>query len=684
MLIIGMLLIGLGLAWYVVAGLNRRINIIQSIVFTIIAYLASHVLVSGILFWMDQYSVKRTLFACGLLWGLGFISVIIRRLHPEIGGSIREYWMPGLAVLLMLPFVWNSFEFYGMGQDEGVYQTQAICFINGITERQYDFEEYYSLGTEADQGLFEEAVSRTSLVGFYSYADAQWVFDSDYLKNQAISERSGVFHGIPTYAALLALWGSVFGIPNMAGINIVMLICCIFITYEICKRLQITKRGIAIAYLVMCFSPLIIWIAKSSLTETGLTLIWLVFLYLILGEREQERLLSAACVMVYAFYHVSVYVFMPFYIGMYVVLYLYSRNKVNIKAMLLGTAGYLTGYLMQLFTTTEYMSKNYRAIYAGFVNENTMPYLVLGCCVLVIFASIFLSKKQPLLKWNKEKLSLGIRISILILVAILVYRVRNMDMQPIQFVYLSSVAFLIVSGIAVPIFVYGNVLLKTKSWLTSWKRAVILGCFLYCIIVFSVMFLPRIGYYYYYARYLTMYIPLLAIMGGWILQDWKGWKSIPVALLGVACMMPFDLTLLREKDDTRVEWDTLMEIAEELEPGDNVIADVQLFGYYYFPLKAMTGVRVYPVLGDFEEESRRLSTGENTVWYLTVDYGDRAKQSYVLAKEVVNTISQDYNVKYMDWQNPKHNYYLQLPYEFEEREERVQLFFYNANERKGR
>lgn len=678
MLIVALLLVGFGLAWYVVSSLSRRINIIQSIVFAMIAYLGSHVLMSGILFWVDQYSVKRTLFACGLFWGLGMIPVIRRRRRPEIGGSIKDYWMPGVALLLMLPFVWNSFEFYGMGQDEGVYQTQAICFINGITERQYDFEEYYSLGTEADQGLFEEAVSKTNLVGFYPYYNAERVFDLDSLKSQAISERSGVFHGIPTYSALLALWGSLFGIRNMAGINIVMLICCIFMMYEICSRLRMTKKGMAVAYLVMCFSPILIWVAKSSLTETGLTLIWFVFLYLILGEQEHERLWSASCILIYAFYHVSVYVFMPFYIGMYVALYIYSHNKVNIKAMIMGVIGYMTGYLMQLSVASEYIGKNYKKIYSGFIDEKTAPYLVLGCCLLVIVAGVITVRKAPSLKWNKKMLCRGIRIGIPILLLILIYRIWKFDMTWIQLPYTTAVAFLILGGIVVPVVVYGSVFVKTKKWLTGWRSAVMLGCFLYCIVFFSVMCLPRIGYYYYYARYLTMYIPILAIMGGWILQDWKGWKSIGIALAGVAIMLPFDLTLLRKLDDTRVEWDTLMEITEELEPGDNVIVDVQLFGYYYFPLKAMTGVRVYPVLGDFEEESRRLSTEVNTVWYLTVDYGERAEKSYNLEKEIVNTISQDYNVKYMDWQNPKHNYYLQLPYEFEEREERIQLFFYNA------
>ena len=184
-----------------------------------------------------------------------------------------------------------------------------------------------------------------------------------------------MFHGIPTYVALLELWGTL------------ILICCIFMLHELCMRLKMKRSGEAVAMLVFACSPLIIWITKSSLTEIGMTLDWLVFLYLIFGDDRREQMLSAFCIWVYAFYHVSVYVFMPFYVLLYLALYLYTKDRVNIKAMILAVAGYLTGYWMSLMIAARYLDKNYVWIYHAGINGQSgilVPLLVYGS---VLFAT---------------------------------------------------------------------------------------------------------------------------------------------------------------------------------------------------------------------------------------------------------------------------------------------------------
>lgn len=680
MIVVGLLLVGLGPAWYVVAGLEKQINIVKSVVLAVIAYLASHIVLSGLLFWIDQYSIKRTLLTCACAWGAGLIVMLIRKKRPQLTWEIRQYWLPCLIAVLILPFVFRGFEFYGMGQDEGVYQTQAICFINGMTERQYDFPEYYSMGTPGDQELYEAAIAETNLVGFYRIYNADGEYCFGQSGEQAFSERSGVFHGIPTYVALLALWGKLFGIRHMSGINIVILICCVFMLHEVCMRLKMKRSGEAVAMLVFACSPLIIWITKSSLTEIGMTLNWLVFLYLILGEDKRERVLSALCIWVYAFYHISVYVFMPFYVLLYLALYLYTKDRVNIKAMLLAVAGYLTGYWMSLMIAARYLDKNYVWIYRAGINGQNVPYVITAVCALVLLAGVVLLRSRKQLSFpvhiSRKAAGIWIRIGMVLLILIQIYRSWKKGLQWQQLGGVTMITFLIVSGILVPLLVYGSVLFSTGQWLENWKKTVLLGCFFYCVLVFSAIFLPGIAYCYYYARYLTMYVPLLAIMGGLLLQQWSLWKAAVVTLAGVLWMLPYNITLLKYQDDTRVEWDTLEQVAGEIRAGDNVIIDVELFGYYYFPIKAMTGANIYPVLGDFEEESRRFYTGENQVWYLTVHGAERAENAYACKLSVVNHKSEDYNVPYSDWQNPLHDRYLQLPRQFRVTEETVLLYQY--------
>lgn len=93
--------------------------------------------------------------------------------------------------------------FFGMGQDEGVYQTVAINLMNGITDRQQDFAEYHLVSPE-QQGTFAENVYHRLIgydIGNTSYPET--VYDNN------VSPVSGIYHGIPTYASILAMWGTI-------------------------------------------------------------------------------------------------------------------------------------------------------------------------------------------------------------------------------------------------------------------------------------------------------------------------------------------------------------------------------------------------------------------------------------------------------------------------------------------
>lgn len=62
-----------------------------------------------------------------------------------VSWDIRPYWLPILVCAGGFVLVAMKHELFGMGQDEGVYQTVAINFLNGVTDRQQDFPEYHTL-----------------------------------------------------------------------------------------------------------------------------------------------------------------------------------------------------------------------------------------------------------------------------------------------------------------------------------------------------------------------------------------------------------------------------------------------------------------------------------------------------------------------------------------------------------
>jgi len=152
--------------------------------------------VSGILFGLDMFSMEKALALITVSEGI-ILTGIRRRKVQKQGFDVREYFFPVILVICMLPFVWNKFGFYGMGQDEGVYQTQAIAFMNGNYGNQKELSEYETLD-EAGREDYRQFVD-SKLVGFYVY-DASL---PSLPEEERLSGVSGFYHGIPTFSAVL-------------------------------------------------------------------------------------------------------------------------------------------------------------------------------------------------------------------------------------------------------------------------------------------------------------------------------------------------------------------------------------------------------------------------------------------------------------------------------------------------
>lgn len=114
-MIVGLVLIGLAFAWYAIACLEVKINIIQSIIFSIVGYFFSHVLFSSLFFFFDQYSIKRTVFLCMAFWGIISIIMFVKRKKFKVEFDVKNYVLPVIITLIGLPFLtFAPFEYFGM------------------------------------------------------------------------------------------------------------------------------------------------------------------------------------------------------------------------------------------------------------------------------------------------------------------------------------------------------------------------------------------------------------------------------------------------------------------------------------------------------------------------------------------------------------------------------------------
>jgi hypothetical protein len=663
---------------------DRKGSFLKPFVYGTVFYGFCYVLWSMVLFVINQFSLFRAVLGTAILLTVLLFTTcltlrkkhgtLIRLLHWDT--NIQTVWIPLIVVLLGLPLILTKNELFGMGQDEGVYQVVAINLMNGYTERQHDFSEYYTL-SGADQTAFADAIKKY-LVG-YDIASANYP-ETVYDRN--VSTVSGIYHGIPTYPAMLALFGKLFGVENMLHLETVIWVCMIFLIAFFCQQMQWKKLTEFIACAVCAISPVIMWVTKSSLTELFLTVILLAFLILITVP-NRSHYLSILPIAVFGCYHVSIYTMVPLFVILYGALYLFRREKQYAILMHSTIVLYLISYFSMRHVQPFYTMNNYRFLFVGGITVFNITKVVtivsvvalvlsFGYCLILhrrastFQAAQFLQQVQEK-RWVKVLFSLFMLLPVAYILAKALMHCTLGELR-----YLTLTGFAIQTGFFLLPVVCIILLFRMKYVLEKPEHLILFAMFLYCVLVYSAFLRFQIDYYYYYARYLAPFIPIAVLFAAMILDkcNWKVGVSLLTA--GVVVLAPFDRFLATAKDDTRMDWSILLDLSEKVVAEDCVIVDTDLMAALYLPIRSMTGAAMYPEAEDATTQIEQLSKQYDTVYYLTNDtsilqYSDSYRCVY---RNTAHHSEDDLT---------QHGKLFPLPTAFLQYEEPICLYQYTAN-----
>lgn len=589
----------------------RKKNVIEAVVMGIIEWFFAHILSSMGLFVIDKYTIFRA--GCGAAAISGavlLIALYAKRSKPfrwrhifKIELSVKEMLIPIIVCVLTVPFVTLKNEFFGMGQDQGVYQTQAILFMNGDTKRQKDLSEYAELDSEEEREAFRNNV-RENLRGYD--IPPEGYPDTVYDKN--ISDVSGIIHGIPTYSALLAMWGTMFGMENMQGFETLIFICLIFLVHFICRNLKLKDVTSVCACMGTACAPVVIWVAKSSLTEMVLCLIPAVFLYFMTDDDEpKQKWLSVIPIAVFGCYHVSLYTMIPMFVLIYGGMYVFTRDRQYAVLMPVTIAGYLASFFMMRHIQPMYTMNNYSPIFVAGVNVHNVTTVVTivsaVAFVAVILFAVIVKKRTPkdfsAIRFarnagNSKILNILLRLMlilpIVLMTAMAVSKYKSWD----EANNITLLGFVANAGIV--LFPLGFVLacIFSKFFAEKPQRLVLFLMFFYCILVYSAFLRFEIQYYYYYSRYLAPFIPIAVIFCAAVMDRFGGKLLVPVTAAGFVYLAPYDTFIMNNKDDSRIEWSILSDLADYADEGDCVLISQNYVSRLWLPLRSMTGARVIP------------------------------------------------------------------------------------------
>ena len=265
--------VGLILATLLIRMFVDRISVMRLCVYALTLFLFGYILSTVPLFLADRFLVWAALAVedavlC-IAAGARLIRNHARRVSTglaEIDWDLKKQGMPILLAVLAMAISWGNFGFFGMGQDQGVYQTKTIDLMYGRNSRIIHFQETDDLD-EAEEAVYLEGTV-TKLVGLDNIgrtydevsafakmldADAELEYDST----------DGIYHGIPTFPALLALYGTIFGLSFMTGIQTVLHVLIVLLLWFTSENLGLKKWTAVLVSAGFLFSPEAVWNADG-------------------------------------------------------------------------------------------------------------------------------------------------------------------------------------------------------------------------------------------------------------------------------------------------------------------------------------------------------------------------------------------------------------------------------------
>lgn len=600
-MIIALFVLGCLFSFLFTVLIFHRIDFFKALAYSQGFYYSFYVLVSGILIWINLFSIKKAVFFTLFLLGV-FVCVQLVLQYTPISKKIPNLLRSGkeeklgisfskslstipLIVILIAGFFLtkDNAGMFALDQDEGSYQMRALFYMNGQTDIVVDFPEFER---NAVPGSWYAEYFLSKMDHFAGYYRLKDMGDAVSYGIEA-NETNGVFHGVYTFPALLALWGSMFGLVHMPGIlNLLYLLTLALLWYalENCKVKLPTQTMITA---LMAVSPVFLWSSKQTLTEILLVMFMTLFLALLL-ESSKARCYEYSVIPLtaFSFSHILMTVYVPMFGMIYFIAYFISRNRKFLLAQCILMVSYVAGFFMMKKTATYYVYSNYDFLFQKLGNKLNMKnfgYLVAGAAIVVILLSLVLATEKVRKKIRvsfeafktERKTDYIFRLVIAgIIVAISIFFVvkghqyqKNDDIRPAQ---LGIVSLILSSGFVGFFVAIAGLIYSGKKLFTDYRLAITSWMLLYIAVVFSGVLWILIYYYYYYARYFVAFIPVVMIAIGLSMKNWKPYFALPICLAGIVISIVQNPMIYKEKDLTYVSYESVNDMLQYIKEDMNL------------------------------------------------------------------------------------------------------------------
>lgn len=639
---------------------SEKADAVKSAILALTKFICLFCVISLLCFSIDQFKYITALLI-ELMVGVIYLIVVYamhkKQLQIALCGS--SLWIPLLIICIAFPFTCQKGEFFGMGQDEGVYQTEAIALAYGSTSLDNSFDEYDTLETESEKEQYLAFVD-----SFYGLYRVERNSNRQEYVNKASNIRytnntTGIYQGIHAFSALLGLWVKVLGYDKMLGILTVIYICSVFLLFFSVQHLSQKKYVQATVTALYAFSPINVWLSKTTYSESLVILCFLLFLYYLTkpDKTDLDKIGIGVATLYMCFAHIMFLVLYPAFWIVFILLSVFEKERLYFYDLVIVAAGVIVSALSFSSSAVFYYFDNLSRLYVEpiITIDNILYWIIAGAIISIAAGFIFIMLLSRI-ETNVicSTLAIGSKVLIIISIVYVVSKFYSIAVGNIEEdvyngyeVYSAgSAAFFHTSLWALCCYcgtlVFPFLILKTllsRYPLNNSVRISVFVLYIWFVFIYSALMKSEVWYYFYYSRYLGYVVPIVLIQYTMLLinneDTLRRFYVVAIPAISLIAMIGLDLSIAKYKDDTYVEWRTIESISETINEDDAVVfADMEQLKYP-LPIDSITDAGIYPMSTDLEQQALMLRKYYNNVYILADDNE---------AANIMNTLENDYQI----------------------------------------
>lgn len=635
---------------------------------------------SGILWILSQYSLENNLMlstiADILIVSASFFISRKRKINVfKLKNNAFNYkWLISRAVIILVCIMsFGSYATFGIGRNDGNALIQAYSQYKGNYSSEYSVAEMDGIIDDSEYSeYFEETVINLDTTDF---TGEYWYEDKAITKGDEIvhyKELKGSYGNNPVYSSLLELGMVLFGMTNANCINVIVMFCMLMFMDGIFIRIRCRWSLRTLLIALFGVVPLVVYSNHTAIVEVLMMFNIVAMFYYLNDDATHRQLLTIIYVTTLMMLNVSSFILMPVILVMLWIKYFRSNKKTVIIISSLSTVGYGLSYLLLMVTARSNTFTVYRQVLV-FLKENQVTMMVVTCIILALIISLIMSlvvkgkiseKINAFITQRGKKLFkilLVICTSIAIIMTVIMSILECNEYSEVTMLTFPSI--MILTGIViVPVIIAGIMMMRYSLGM---EEIQLLTFFAYGVLIYSVIARPIIESYYFEARFLLVFMPVIIITAGIMLRSLKADSWYIPAIAIILIFIPYSTILMDNKVETRIEKDNLLNVIEEIEAkedGSVVLLDDSLMKEFYHLIDLSTELAVYPFKDDIRALIAKdsdilgkkvlLITSQSNAPYEEVGnvvYSNRNKKTSLTKKSPILSLPSDYKVTEEDY-----------------------------------